>query len=176
MEENWKPVIGFEGQYEVSDKGNVRSLRRLIEGKSGTKYYRDGCILKPQTSSSYAQVYLTVDGKQKWFKVHRLVAEAFIPNPDNLPCINHKDENKLNNSVDNLEWCDYEYNSNYGTAKERMSKTLHEIRQKQFQKKLDDLGMTREEYIINRRKEYYKNNREKIIKNSLERYYRNRLY
>lgn len=171
MEEKWKPVIGFEGQYEVSNKGRVRSLRRLVDGKRGTKHYRNGCILKPQTGSKYAQVYLRVDGKQKWFYVHRLVAEAFIPNPNNLPQINHKDENKLNNCVENLEWCDAKYNINYGTAKQRVI----EANKKRFQKKLDDLGLTKEEYAIKRYKEYYEKNREKIIKKSLERYYRNRI-
>ena len=71
----------------------------------------------------YKGVLLKTPEKFKSELVHRLVAKAFIPNPDNLPCINHKDEDKLNNCVDNLEWCDHKYNDNYGTRNKRVSKT-----------------------------------------------------
>lgn len=115
--EYWKPVVGYEELYQVSNWGRVKSLPR-----NGTvKYAR---ILKPGTNRyGYLYVNLCKDGKVKTFTVHRLVAEAFLPNPDNLPCINHKDECKTNNNVDNLEWCTYEYNINYGTRTERMSKS-----------------------------------------------------
>ena len=115
--EYWKPVVGYEELYQVSNWGRVKSLPR-----NGTvKYAR---ILKPGTNRyGYLYVNLCKDGKVKTFTVHRLVAEAFLPNPDNLPCINHKDECKTNNNVDNLEWCTNEYNINYGTRTERMSKS-----------------------------------------------------
>ena len=114
--EYWKPVVGYEGLYEVSNWGRVKSLPR-----NGTvKYAR---ILKLYTDKDgYLYVVLSKNNKQKLFKIHRLVAEAFIPNPNNLPMINHKDENKQNNNVENLEWCSAKYNSNYGTAIERRSK------------------------------------------------------
>ena len=168
MEEIWRPVKGFEGRYEVSTKGRVRSLRRLVKGGHGNLQYRDGQILKPQTGSTYAQVYLRVGDKQKWFYVHRLVAQAFIPNPDDLPLINHKDENRLNNCVENLEWCTCKYNINYGTGVKRRA----EKQKKRFQDMLDSLGLTREEYKKKKYYEYYAKNREKIIEYSLARYYK----
>lgn len=109
MEEIWKDIAGYEGLYKVSNKGRVYNLK--FERFMG------------HISNKYMCVRLGKYGKQKNYKVHRLVAQAFIPNPDNLPFINHKDENKLNNCVDNLEWCTREYNVNYGTAIQRMKAT-----------------------------------------------------
>lgn len=103
----FKPIQGYDGLYYITENGRVYSS---IQNK----------WLKPYINQSgYPTVNLQMNKKY----IHRLVAEAFIPNPDNLPVVNHKDENKLNSSVDNLEWCTYEYNNNYGTAKERMVKT-----------------------------------------------------
>ncbi len=107
MEEIWKDVIGFESYYEVSSFGRVRRKR------SYNRLHTDG-ILRHRLRRGYLAVELCVNSKQYSCSVHRLVAEAFISNPLNLPCINHKDENKLNNKVDNLEWCTYKYNTNYG--------------------------------------------------------------
>ena len=116
--EYWKPVVGYEGLYEVSNFGRVKSIPR-----NGTvKYAR---ILKPVTNRyGYSYVILCKNGKVKSFLVHRLVAEAFIQNNDNLPCVNHKDECKTNNNVENLEWCSEKYNCNFGTRNERVSKKL----------------------------------------------------
>ena len=101
MSETWK-VIHLNTNYEVSNLGRVRNKK--------------GLLLKPQkTEKGYLRVDLSKDGKTKHYKVHRLVASAFIPNKNNLPQINHKDENKQNNRVDNLEWCDNWYNSHYGS-------------------------------------------------------------
>lgn len=109
MEEIWKEVKGYEGLYEVSNLGNVKSLRK-------------GTIMKPSKNQMYLQTILTdKDGKHKLFLVHRLVAEAFLPNPNNYPQVNHKDENGSNNIVFNLEWCDSKYNNNYGTKNRRAS-------------------------------------------------------
>lgn len=109
--EEWKEVPGYEGLYEVSNTGNVRSLikNKIIKG------FINRC--------GYRLVGLTKNGIFKRFQVHRLVAQAFIPNPDNLPQINHKDENPSNNMVDNLEWCDATYNINYGARTDRVKKT-----------------------------------------------------
>lgn len=104
----WKEVVGLEDYYMVSDTGKVFSIRsnRLLTTNVPDK---DG----------YIRIDLTIDGKTYKKAVHRLVAEAFIPNPDNLPCVNHKDEIPWHNEVENLEWCTYKYNSNYGACIER---------------------------------------------------------
>lgn len=117
MQEIWKNVVGYEGIYEVSNLGNVRSLDRTVPSK-----YIDvtanikGKQLKPiKNKYGYLRVNLCNDSGRKSKFVHRLVAMAFIENPNNFPQINHKDENKLNNSVENLEWCSAKYNCNYGS-------------------------------------------------------------
>ena len=126
--EYWKPVVGYEGLYEVSNWGRVKSLKRLVKthNKWGECYITiNEKILKKRIDKyGYERVMLYKHGKSKLKQVHRLVAEVFIDNPDNLPCVNHKDENKLNNNVDNLEWCTHEYNINYGTRTERCSKPV----------------------------------------------------
>lgn len=110
--EQWKPVEGFEGLYEVSNLGRVKSL--------GNNKSRKEKILKSgKNGPGYLFVYLYRNGKRKMSKVHRLVAEAFLPNPLGLPQVNHRDENKTNNCVENLEFCDAKYNNNYGTRNVR---------------------------------------------------------
>ena len=112
MQEIWKDVAGFEGIYQVSDLGRVKSLPKYFNSK-GYQELRKERILKPRYTGrnrNYASVYF-VDGHN--YKIHRLVASAFIPNPNNLPLINHKDENPRNNCAYNLEWCDNSYNVKY---------------------------------------------------------------
>ena len=119
--EEWRPVIGFEGLYEVSNKGRVKSLPRMVKRGSGESMTYER-ILVGGISHGYRYCLLhKQDGSRKSLRVNRLVADAFIPNPNNLPLVNHKDENRLNNNVDNLEWCTPLYNTRYGTALERAS-------------------------------------------------------
>ena len=119
--EYWTAVVGFEGLYEVSSKGRVRSVPRKGKG-IGSGGYRKGGILKTSISNSgYIVAHLNKDGKSYTKYVHRLVAQAFIPNPNNYPVINHRDENKQNNCVENLEWCTKEYNEGYGSRNKKIS-------------------------------------------------------
>lgn len=104
--EIWKPIQGYENFYEISSEGRVKSLHNRYKNRSN--------ILKAAVGScGYLFVSLCDGKKQTSFNVHKLVARAFIPNPDCFPCINHKDCNRQNNCVDNLEWCTYEYNNHY---------------------------------------------------------------
>ena len=122
--EVWKDITGYEGLYMISNKGNVYSVRR--RDSRGIKC--GGRILKPRYSGNgYLQVDLRNNGKRKTKYIHRLVTEAFIPNPESLPQINHIDEVKDNNNVENLEWCDSSYNINYGTRTERVSKKVRAV-------------------------------------------------
>lgn len=123
--EMWKDIKGYEGLYQVSNKGRVKSLTRRVRNKNGTSLMR-GKIRTPNCRrDGYLQVGLSAKNKVIKHLIHRLVAEAFIPNPDNLPQVNHIDEDKTNNNVDNLEWCTHKYNSTYGTTNERQQITLN---------------------------------------------------
>lgn len=114
--EIWKNIPEFPN-YQVSNKGEVKSLNY-----NQTKKEK---IMKPHKNiGGYLQIQLSKKGKIKNITVHRLVAEAFIPNPLNLPQINHRNEDKTDNRVENLEYCDAKYNSNFGTRNERVSKKL----------------------------------------------------
>lgn len=121
MEELWKPVANYEGLYEVSNLGRIRSVDHfeLINSKGGHvhKRFRKGQVLVQSFDGSghYLHVRLQKNGLGKSRNVHRIVAETWIPNPNMFPEVNHIDENKCNNSVENLEWCDRKYNNNYGS-------------------------------------------------------------
>ena len=122
MTEIWRDIKDYEGLYQVSNWGRVKSL----------KFGRERVLQPEKNNRGYFIVGLCKNGKRKMLSVHRLIATAFLDNPDNLPCVNHKDENQSNNFVGtsendykdgNLEWCSYEYNNNYGSHKERVAKS-----------------------------------------------------
>lgn len=116
MTEIFKDIKDYEGLYQISNLGTIKSLYN---------YKRDGNnILKPQIKRGYYQIGLRKDNKRKWFSVHRLVAETFIDNPNNYKYVNHKDENKLNNNINNLEWCTMSYNNTYGTRLEKVKQKV----------------------------------------------------
>lgn len=109
--EIWKDVKDYEGLYQVSNLGRVRSLK-----------FEKERILKPGINGrGYFYVNLWKNGEYKQYRVHRLVAQAFLTNSNNLPEVNHRDEDKTNNKVENLEWCDRKYNHNYGTINQRIA-------------------------------------------------------
>lgn len=110
MIEAWKDIEGYEGHYEVSTFGRVRNKRTGRVLKEGTYY------------NGYSKITLSKNSVTKTYLVHRLIAQAFIPNPENKPQVNHKDENKTNNHADNLEWMTAEENVNYGTRNDRVAK------------------------------------------------------
>lgn len=124
MEEIWRPVKEYEGYYEVSNLGRVRSIDRVVVDKTGRRQFKKGTLLNYRPDrQGYCIVSLSINRKYKTKCVHTLVADAFIPNPDNLPQVNHKDEVKSNNCVDNLEWCTAKYNANYGNRNKKVIET-----------------------------------------------------
>lgn len=112
--EIWKDIPNFESEYKVSNLGKIKSL----------KYNKEKILKAADNGHGYMFVNLCKQNITSNCYIHRLVAETFIPNPNNLPEVNHKDEDKTNNCVDNLEWCNSKYNSNYGNRNKKM-KTHH---------------------------------------------------
>lgn len=121
--EVWKDIQGYEGFYQVSNLGRIKSLSRPISNGKWIRISKEKIRKLQRHKQGYMMVGLEKNGKKKLCTVHRLVAEAFIPNPECLPEVNHKDENQSNNHVGNLEWCTRKYNVNYGTGTERRALT-----------------------------------------------------
>ncbi len=122
--EIWKDIPGYEGVFRVSNLGKVKSCRRIVQAPAhigGVRIKEERILSQEVAPNGYYRVQLHIDNKNRHVLVHRLVAIAFIPNDENLPQINHKDENKGNNRVENLEWCTAKYNSNYGERTEKSS-------------------------------------------------------
>lgn len=136
QQEIWKDIEGYEGLYQVSNFGRVKSL--------GFDKWHKGKILKPQLDGKgcYFMVCLHKDKTIKHENIHRLVAKTFIPNPKNLPCVNHKDECKTNNKADNLEWCDHRYNALYGSSqyKNIIKRTKNNSRNRELPVLMKDLN------------------------------------
>lgn len=130
--EIWKDIEGWEGQYQVSNLGRVRSLDRYIEqatrwGTITQKFYKGKIKVLRPLHGGYLGAQMKHERQAKMMLVHRLVADAFIPNPDNLPQVNHRNEDKTDNRVENLEWCDPLYNIRYGTGMARKRKQYTEV-------------------------------------------------
>lgn len=113
LKEKWKPVVGYEGLYEVSNLGRVKSLERHIVARQYNRKLDEHILHTYDNGRGYQILSLNKDGQQTNHKVHRIVAEAFIPNPNNYPVVNHKDGNKKNNNVDNLEWTTHQQNTKH---------------------------------------------------------------
>lgn len=116
MKEIWKDIPEYEGLYQISNLCRIRSLYN---------YKRNGTnILVPKVKHNYYQIGLRKNGIRKWHQVHRLLAKAFIPNPNNYPVVNHINEDKLDNRIENLEWCSVSYNNCYGTRLQRVKEKV----------------------------------------------------
>ena len=108
MKEIWKDVVGYEGYYKVSNYGNVK---RVGSFRGVNKAYLNGYYLKPlDNGKGYYRIKLTINNKSRRVMLHRIIAEAFIPNPNKYKVVNHKDLDKKNNDISNLEWCTQSYN------------------------------------------------------------------
>ena len=134
IEEVWRDIDGYEGLYQVSSEGRVKSLKR--------KGRKNEYILKPVvTNCGYSQVGLRSGGKQKMFKVHRLVCQAFHENPDNKPQVNHINEIKTDNRASNLEWSTAKENMNHGTRNSRAGKAIAKANSKQTEQYTLDMEL-----------------------------------
>lgn len=121
MEEIWKDILGYKDGYQVSNLGHVRSKDRVIFDKIGRTRHLKGKLLTPKTNVRTQYCFVNLSGHD--YTVHRLVAQAFLPNPNNCPEVNHKDENRQNNEAVNLEWCTRKYNHDYGNRTKREVQT-----------------------------------------------------
>ena len=122
--EIWKDIEGYEGLYQISNRGNVKSVERMKWNGKGYHKIPERILKAKKDKYGYLQVHLSKDGKAKMYLVHRLVASAFLENQMGYTEVNHLDEDKTNNCVDNLEWCSRSYNINYGTRNQKISKPV----------------------------------------------------
>lgn len=125
-QEIWKDIKGYKGLYQVSNYGNIRSLGKHVNGRNSKRFVKGKIIKLFDDKDGYKIVNLYKKSKMKQFRIHRLVAIAFIPNPNNYPIINHKNEIKNDNKVENLEWCSNKYNCNYGTRNDKIRKRINQ--------------------------------------------------
>lgn len=119
--EEWRDIKGYEGYYQVSNMGRVKSLTRWRIDRNNIRHKMQGRIMRlNKTNCGYYIIGLCVGDMRKYYLIHRLIAQCFIPNPNNYPCVNHKDEDKTNNCASNLEWCTHLYNNTFGSRMERV--------------------------------------------------------
>lgn len=137
LSEDFTYIPGFEGMYKINTSGTIISVERYVpESGRGGRLYKERVISPSKDKDGYLKVSLCKNGKYYYYSVHRLVAITFISNPNNYPCVNHKDENKQNNSVSNLEWCTVSYNNNYNNRYSKMHRNTRTIAKYDLQNNL----------------------------------------
>ena len=122
--EEWRDIEGYEGYYQISNMGRVKSLERTVRCNRGYRIIPEKIMKAGENNYGYLRVELCKEGNKEQPLVHVLVATAFLDNADNLPEVNHKDENPKNNCVENLEWCNRSYNVNYGTRNKKVAEKM----------------------------------------------------
>lgn len=159
MKEFWKDIEGYEGLYQISSTGKIKSLSRYV--KCGHRGFEGKRLIKEKIMKPYLMPmgYLTVSLRKnnidRQYFIHRLVARTFIPNPNDLPCVNHKNENKVDNCIDNLEWCTYSYNDNYGNRNSKISESRKGI--KFSDEHLKNLSLSHKKIVTNEFREKMRN-------------------
>lgn len=129
MKEIWKPVVGFEEYFTISNLGKLKRIKEVQNLFGRTKREVEiNRIVKPTLDRGYLKINLSINGKRTLKYIHRMVAEAFIPNPNNYKEVNHKDNNPSNNNVNNLEWCDRKYNIEYMVKHQEKVRENNELR------------------------------------------------
>lgn len=127
QEEIWKPIKGYEGYYEISNKSRVRSVERQVNHQYGTRTVKEKIIKGSLGKRGYLEVSLCKGSTKRHYTLHKLVMEHFVPNPENKPCIDHIDGNKLNNQIENLRWVTYKENTNNPITLNRIRSNTHSI-------------------------------------------------
>lgn len=118
--EIWKDVKGTDSNYQISNEGRVKSIDRVIQTSNNSRHYETHMLKPYLNTAGYWMVTIKINGEWKKCRVHRLLAEAWIPNPDNKPCIDHINGNRSDNRIENLRWCTYKENSNFAIAHDRL--------------------------------------------------------
>ena len=149
LNEVWKDISNYEGCYQVSNYGRIKSVKRIVKSPRGVRTVNERILKLSIDKYGYKTLVLHKEGHKndKHFTVHRIVALHFVNNPNNYPCVNHKDENKINNFYENLEWCTVDYNNKYNQRQEKINIKLRKELVERFEAKLESDGIGKAEFM-----------------------------